>query len=215
MTSDNTLPPSDLSSESPSTDNFDPETKHLPTRIFLTGYMGVGKSTVGRHLANRLHYRLVDTDRQLMRQFGKNITTIFKDHGEPAFRSAELELLQQLAKTDRMIISAGGGTLTRPDTLPVALKNGLLLYLKAPIDLLYERVIFSPKDRPMINVPDAETTFKERFAEREPFYEKAHMVVNTNVGRPNLVVDEIMSQFEAKGWWPITQSTTASSDQPE
>jgi shikimate kinase len=172
----------------------------MPTRLFLTGYMGVGKSTIGHHLARRIHYRLIDTDRQLMRQFGKTITHIFKEDGEEAFRAAELALIQELATADKMIISAGGGTLARPDTLPIALASGLVLYLKAPVDVLYERVIFSPKDRPMINVPDAEAAFKARFAEREPFYEQAHWVVNTNVRQPTLVVDDIMARFEQHGW---------------
>lgn len=165
--------------------------------LLLTGYMGAGKSTVGRVLAKKLGYAFRDTDRVLTRHFGKSITQVFKEEGEAAFRSAELEVVDMLTKRNKIVISAGGGTLVRDDTFNIAKAHGLLIYLRLPLEDLYERVIFSPKDRPMIDVPDAEKVFKERFAQRQPYYEKSHIIVDTRNRPTGQVVDEIIGRVEA------------------
>lgn len=168
----------------------------LPNIIFLTGYMGAGKSTVGRLLAKTLGYQFIDTDKQLTTEYDLSMTEIFKQHGEPAFRKAELELLERLSKQNKIVISVGGGTLVREETWTVAANTGIIVYLQAPVGLLFERVIFSPKDRPMINVPNAEAQFKKRFAEREPFYKRSHYTVASSVSHPEGVVEEIMVNIE-------------------
>jgi len=158
--------------------------------------MGAGKSTVGRLLAKRLGYQFVDTDKQLTREYNLSVSEVFDAYGETHFRQAELDLLKRLSELSRYVISTGGGTLTREETWSVAAAAGVIIYLEAPVDLLFERVIFSPKDRPMIDVPDAETKFKERFAQREPFYKRANYTVASSVSHPERVVDQIMVQLQ-------------------
>ena len=179
----------------------------LPRLIFLTGYMGVGKSTIGRAFAKVLGYTFDDTDQMLCEQFGQPISAIFETHGEPAFREAERALIEALTTPadaaansgDRgaggRVISVGGGTLARQDTLSVALSGGFVVYLELPIEVLYERVIFSPKERPMVNVPDAEARFYERFEAREPFYRQAHMTFNTEGLKVPAVVERLLSRL--------------------
>ncbi len=162
-------------------------------RIFLTGYMGAGKSTVGRLLASRLGYGFVDTDRKLVSLHEKPVSQIFREHGEPFFRQAELELLTELVDEDHLVISTGGGTLTREETLAVIRDKGIVVYLRAPVEQLFERVIFSPKDRPMIDVPDAEKVFRERFEKRCPFYERADLIIDTAGKKPRDVMKEILA----------------------
>ncbi len=176
-----------------------------PPRLVLTGYMGAGKSTVGRKLAHRLGYRFMDTDRELTNRYGKNMTRIFEEDGEAAFRQAEHDVLAEWGTKPGWVISTGGGTLTRQPMVDLAKKIGCVVYLQADVGMLFERVIFSPKDRPMINVPNAEAVFTERFNTREPFYVQAHLTVTSDGQRPQRVVDDIIKQLPhvmASHAWP-------------
>lgn len=156
--------------------------------------MGAGKSTVGRHLAKALGYRFIDTDRELVKRFGKEVTRIFNDDGEAAFRDAEEALLQEFSDAQYgWVISTGGGTLTNQARIDLAKSLGKIVYLEADVGLLFERVIFSPKDRPMINVPNAEEVFRERFAQREPFYTQADITVHSDERKPHAVVANILT----------------------
>jgi shikimate kinase len=166
---------------------------HKP--LFLTGYMGAGKSTIGHLLADELGYRFFDTDRVIVRRFKKNVSRIFKEEGEAAFRSTEATVLEELAGQSHLVISTGGGTLTRPDLFTLASESGTVIYLKAPVEILFERAIFSRKDRPMLNVPDAELVFRERFQQREAFYNQAHLVVETHGKKTDAVVQEIIERL--------------------
>ncbi|MBY0449914.1 MAG: shikimate kinase [Cyanobacteria bacterium] len=172
------------------------ESSDRALRLYLTGYMGAGKSTIGRALAENLSYKFIDTDRQLVLHFHRPISEIFRHHGESAFREAELNCLKGLSNQERVVISTGGGTLTRDETMQVAKQSGLVIYLEAPVDVLYERVIFSPKDRPMIDVPDPEAVFKERFLRREPYYLQADMTVNCAHKPPKQVALDIIEALK-------------------
>lgn len=168
-----------------------------PERLILTGYMGAGKSTIGLRLAERLEYRFFDTDRVLVKRFKKPITKIFQQDGEEAFRQAEEEVLRELVAEPHVVISTGGGTLTREETLSIVEGQGVLIYLKAPVEILYERAIFSRKDRPMLDVPNPEKVFEERFLAREVYYNRSHISVNTYDKRPEHVVEEILNAMAA------------------
>ncbi len=166
--------------------------------LFLTGYMGAGKSTIGRLLATKLGYRFLDTDKALVQRFDKSISKIFSDPelGESAFRKAETALIAELTQKENIVISTGGGTLIRDETFDVAHAHGTIIYLKAPLEELFERVIFSPKDRPMINVPNAEEKFKERFEEREPYYNRSQIIIETGGSRQaEEVADDIIEHL--------------------
>lgn len=164
-----------------------------PPRIFLTGYMGAGKSTIGRLLAKKLGYGFYDTDRVVRNHFAKPMHRIFKEEGEEIFRAQELRVLQELSIETQVVISAGGGTLTREETISVALAAGVIVYIQAPPEALFERVIFSPKDRPMIDVPNAEQVFVEKFKQREPYYLRSHYTVGSMGRPPQAVVDDIVA----------------------
>lgn len=168
-------------------------------RLYLTGYMGAGKTTIGKLLARRLGYRLYDTDHLLVKGFGKPVSRIFKENGEEAFRKAEVLVLQELTRRRNAVISTGGGTLVREETFEIARNSGMLIYLRAPVSVLYERVIFSPKDRPIIDVPDSEGVFREKFELRQAFYERSDVTVDTCDRKPDDVVNEILSALNLEG----------------
>lgn len=154
--------------------------------------MGAGKSTIGKILAGRIGYRFYDTDDRVMRGFKKPVSRIFEENGAEAFRKAEMMVLTELARRENVVVSTGGGTLVREDTFRLARESGLLIYLRAPVADLYERVIFSPKDRPQIDVPEEEATFHAYFEERRHYYEQADLTVDTIGRKPDDVVREII-----------------------
>lgn len=167
-------------------------------RIWLIGYMGAGKSTIGRMVAKRIGYRFLDTDHVLKRRFNKSITDIFEDEGEAFFREEERKLLIELLDDEpRTLISTGGGTVCRPETFNLIYPDGgVLIYLHADVSLLYERVLFSHKDRPMLDVPDSEQAFQERFKAREQFYNQAHFTVSTQEKDKGVVVRKIVDYLK-------------------
>lgn len=154
--------------------------------------MGAGKSTIGRILATRLQYRFFDTDRLIISKFQKSVSKIFQQDGEQAFRDTEASILEDLSTQKRLVISTGGGTLTRDALFNLAHESGTIIYLKAPLEVLFERAIFSRKDRPMLNVPNAEQVFRERFEARESFYNRSHLIIETFEKKSEAVVDEII-----------------------
>lgn len=128
-----------------------------------------------------------------MRGFGKPVSRIFEENGEESFRKAEMLVLKELAGRARVVVSTGGGTLVRDETYNLARSTGSLIYLRAPVSDLYERVIFSPKDRPRVDVPDDEALFHCRFEERRQYYERSDITVDTINRKPDDVVREIMA----------------------
>lgn len=172
--------------------------KRKTNLIFLTGYMGAGKSTIGRKLAHALGYRFIDTDKALERHFKRKMSEIFAEVGEVTFRREEERLIEKLAAKSNYVVSTGGGTLTRTETFYTAQRAGMLVYLKAPVDVLYERAIFSQKDRPLLNIPNAEEKFRKRYKLREPYYERADFTIETTNRTSEDVVKEIIQWLQAQ-----------------
>lgn len=152
-----------------------------PKNIVLIGFMGSGKSTVGRELHQRLGYSLTDMDRLIEETMGKKITEIFKEEGESAFRDFEtMQLMEIAGQTDkRHIISTGGGIVIRPRNRSLLRQLGYVVWLHAPEDVIFERTARN-KDRPLLNHQDARARITALLAEREPWYrETAHLKIDT------------------------------------
>ena len=118
----------------------------FPKRVYLTGYMGAGKSTVGKLLAKTLGYSFIDTDHHIVETVGKSIPDIFAQNGEPFFRETELNTLRTLSQQQYAVISTGGGTLTRDEAWEIVQPSGCSIYLAAPVEILFERVIKKNKE---------------------------------------------------------------------
>ncbi|MBX3013103.1 MAG: 3-dehydroquinate synthase [Caldilineaceae bacterium] len=123
--------------------------------IILTGFMGTGKSTIGRHLATRLGRSFIDMDEQLQAHFGKPIREVFAQEGEGVFRTAEAQLCAQLAEQSGLVISTGGGALVNTENRAALAATGILLCLTANVDEILRRVA-ATGERPLLNVPEAE-----------------------------------------------------------
>ena len=157
----------------------DPDT--LPENIVLIGFMGCGKSTVGRELQHRLGYELVDMDHEIEQRAGKPITAIFEDVGEPAFREMETAVLKDLAReTQRQrIISTGGGVVGREESRALLRRMGYVVWLAAPVEVILDRTAKS-RTRPLLHTEDPATKIQHLMVEREPLYqETAHFKLDT------------------------------------
>ncbi len=157
------------------------QTAVTPKNIVLIGFMGSGKSTVGRELHQRLGYPLIDMDRLIEESMGKKITEIFKEEGEAAFRDFEtLQLLEIAKQTEKcQIISTGGGVVIRPENRSLLRKLGYVVWLSAPVEVIYDRTSRS-QDRPLLNHMDAHERISTLLEEREPWYrETAHLKIDT------------------------------------
>src|SRR5262245_28128798 len=123
--------------------------------IVLTGFMGTGKTTVGRLLAARLGYEFVDTDQVIVARHGE-IADIFRIRGEDAFRSIEGALATELASRERLVISTGGRMMLDPDNVAALGRNGLIFCLVAAPDEIFERISNDAPavERPLLAVAD-------------------------------------------------------------
>ncbi|MFP5501123.1 MAG: iron-containing alcohol dehydrogenase, partial [Candidatus Sericytochromatia bacterium] len=144
------------------------------TRIILVGYMGAGKSSVGRALAERLGWKFVDTDELIQALSGRTIPELFAD-GEPFFRQWEAQAIATLFAEDRLVIAAGGGALTHPESRRMLQALGPTVWLDAPPDVLWARAGQDP-DRPL-SLDEAD--FRARHAARLPLYRQSPLRVDT------------------------------------
>ncbi len=157
------------------------ESQTPPKNIVLIGFMGSGKSTVGRELHQRLGYGLVDMDQVIEQRSGKSIATIFKDDGEENFREMETSLLEELCdpSAPRRIISTGGGVIGRERNRVLLRQLGYVVWLHAPVAIIAERTARN-RDRPLLDTDDPVARIEALMAVRKPLYaEAAHLTVDT------------------------------------
>ncbi len=175
--------------------------------LILTGYMGAGKSTIARCLGQTLGWPYFDTDREVVKRAHMSIPKVFEQFGEAYFRQLEAEALTHCTQASLCVLATGGGTLTHQEAVELAKASAWVVYLCAPPAYLFERVIFSPKERPLLDVPNAEEAFHQRFKLREPFYQQAHVTVHTPAKKPQQVAADVLEalfHFEASHQTSIT-----------
>ena len=148
--------------------------------VVLVGFMGSGKSSVGRLIARTLRGRFVDTDRQVVDRTGLEITAIFASHGEPWFRKEESQALRLLHGGRGLVVATGGGIVTVPANLPALKKLGFVVWLTADEEILWERVSRNKK-RPLLHTENPRQTVHALLEKRNPLYEAvADLTVDTS-----------------------------------
>ena len=159
--------------------------------ISLCGFMGSGKTTVGRILADALGCPFLDLDELIVNKAGKSIPDIFAEDGEAAFRQLEARLLRQTVEKygeTTAILSLGGGAILAPASATLVHEKTVCIYLRATLDTLTDRLAGESAGRPL-----ADSALAERLAAREPLYEKtAHVTIDTDGLSPEEVSDEII-----------------------
>jgi len=159
--------------------------------ITLTGFMGCGKSTVGKVLADFLGCPFMDLDDLVVKKAGKSIPEIFAEDGEPAFRLLEARLLRQTVEKYRentAVLALGGGAVLSPASASLLHAETVCIYLRASLETLLGRLQGETAGRPL-----ADGALAERLASRIPLYEKtAHVILDTDGLDPGQVADEII-----------------------
>ncbi len=159
--------------------------------LSLVGMMGSGKSTVGPLLAERLGFTFVDVDAEIERQSGRTIPDLFAGEGEAGFRRWEAQVLQTLTQRPGLVLATGGGAVLDPANWRAMRAGGLVVWLQAPLDLLWQRVA-GDAHRPLLAGPDARARFERLAQSRTPLYAQADVVVDAS-GPPHEVVEAIVA----------------------
>jgi len=156
--------------------------------------MGTGKSSVGRVVASHLRFSFVDTDELIESRAGKSIADIFAQAGEPVFRELETQLVQELARAQKTVISTGGGLVANAANLASLKEHALVVCLWASPELIWERVR-GQSHRPLLKDADPLGKIRQLLAAREPIYRQADVLVNTEQRSSKEVAQHVLHQF--------------------
>ena len=159
--------------------------------IVLTGFMGTGKTTIGKELSKMLHMKLVDIDAEIEKAQKIKINDIFRIYGEQYFRDIETDMIKRLSREENIIISTGGGAVLRDENMEALKKNGIIFCLNASTETIMKRTARS-EDRPLLKVEKPREKISEMLSCRRPFYEKAGVMIETDCRTPLEIVQEIM-----------------------
>jgi shikimate kinase len=162
--------------------------------IILTGFMGTGKSEVARELSRLRGMRLIDIDREIEKSEGMIIPDIFLRHGEDYFRQIETAAILQFASEQEVIIATGGGAVLREENLKALQAHGIVFCLTASPETITRRTARN-NDRPLLQCDDRQARISELLAERQPYYEKAGVMINTEGKTPSEIANEIIGKI--------------------
>ena len=167
----------------------------LARTVVLVGLMGVGKTTVGKRLASRLHVPFVDADFEIEKAAGCEIPHIFECYGEAAFRDGERRVIARLLGNEPHILATGGGAFMNPETRQKIKESAVSVWLKADVDTLVKRVK-RRDNRPLLKKGDPKEILRKLAAERDPVYAEADISVSSSSGPHEHVVDDIIAALQ-------------------
>lgn len=154
----------------------------MKSNIALIGFMGAGKSAVGRALAERLGMAFVDLDSLIEEKAGRSIAEIFARDGEAAFRRMEAEISRLVASRERTVMACGGGIVLGQNNIGTIRESAVVVYLAAEPSILLRRVLSSPERRPLLDVADPASAMESLLQNRRPLYEKAaDIIIDTSL----------------------------------
>lgn len=162
--------------------------------IVLTGFMGTGKTAVGRELARLTGFKLVEIDAEIEKTAGITISEIFKRFGEPHFRDVETEEIKKVSTGKNLVISTGGGAVLRKENMDALRENGIIFCLWAAPETILKRTS-DTNERPLLQVADPLKTITELLSRRRPYYEKADMMIDTEGKNPAEIAEEILEKM--------------------
>ena len=182
----------------------------MPMNIFLTGFSGTGKSSVGREVARHLGWDFLDTDEEIVRRAGNTIADIFTDQGEAYFRELECYVLEQACQGKRRVVATGGGAVMEPHNRELMERNGVVICLEASPETIYQRLLQDKGDgpgpaiRPLLMGPDAMERIRSLKERRQTNYALAHWTVHTDQITLSQSASEVI-----RGWQMLTNRTTS------
>ena len=163
--------------------------------IILIGPMGAGKTTIGKLLAQQLGFTFYDSDQEIERVSGASISWIFEKEGEVGFRQRETRVLDKLTQLDHVVLATGGGAVTIAEN-HYFLKRGIIIYLRAEVDIQYERTC-RDRNRPLLQIDNPKQKLTELFGKRDPIYQQlADITIVTGHNSPKKMVHDILLQLQ-------------------
>lgn len=168
--------------------------RHL-VNLALVGFMGTGKSSVGRLVAEQMHFDYLDTDEIIQSRTGRTIANIFEEDGEATFRKLEQQVVKELATRRRTVIATGGGLPTVAANLASLKTHALTVCLWASPGKIWERVR-NQTHRPLLCGPNPRSKIGQLLAAREPFYRQADVLINTDMRSAREVAQQVVHQFK-------------------
>lgn len=164
--------------------------------LVLIGLMGAGKSAIGRLTAQALGIPFIDSDHEIERVSRMSITDLFAAYGETEFRALEARVIKRLLKSGPRVISTGGGAFINETSRRYIKRGGLTLWLKADLDVLWERV--NKRDsRPLLKTENPKQTLENLMNARYPIYAEADLTVHSRDVRKDVMVDEVLAALVA------------------
>lgn len=165
--------------------------------IILTGFMGTGKTAVGKELAQLLDLKLIDVDTEIEKSEKMTINDIFKQFGEPRFREIETDMIKKISRKKNVIISTGGGAVLKQENMDALRKTGIIICLMATPETILKRTSIN-SDRPLLKVENPFEKINELLNFRRPFYEKADIIIDTEHKTPLQIAEEIIERVRWK-----------------
>jgi shikimate kinase len=159
--------------------------------LYLVGFMGTGKSTVGRAAAHKLGFTLLDSDHEIERQSGKTIPEIFASDGEPAFRALEREFVERGHPAERTVVSCGGGLVVQSGMLALLKTKGVVVCLHASLETILARTA-RHQHRPLLVAENPEERIRALYAARESIYKQSGTVILTDARSLHDVVGHVL-----------------------
>lgn len=161
--------------------------------IYLIGFMGTGKSSVGKILAKEMGAEFLDTDKMVEERTGKSVADIFEEYSEEEFRRLETEVLREITEKENLIVSTGGGIVITRGNLDLMKKTGHVITLIADIQTILDRIHGDETKRPLLEVEDPFEEIKRLLFDRASFYINAHHIVETSDITPREAADQIIA----------------------
>lgn len=163
--------------------------------IILTGFMGVGKTSVGTRLAKDLGYVFVDTDTLIEADQNMTITAIFAKYGEPYFREVEARIVREVMERESQVVSTGGGAVIWDMNREAFKKAGLVVCLSARPEVIFDRIKHETH-RPLLQTPDPLAKIKEMLDSRARFYAQADLTIDTSEKSVDQIISEIKERIK-------------------
>lgn len=159
--------------------------------LYLVGFMGTGKTTIGRAVAQRIGFGFVDSDHDIEHRQGKTIPEIFAQAGEPAFRALERVFVEAGHPRERMVVACGGGLVVQPGNLELLRERGVVICLHASLETILARTSRF-RHRPLLEVEDPAERIRTLYAQREPIYRRSGSMILTDARPLNDIVNHVV-----------------------
>lgn len=169
----------------------------MKTSLALIGFMGTGKTVVGKALAEKLGKKFIELDSLIEQKTGKNIPEIFQQEGEIAFRQIEIEAANEVAGKRNVVIACGGGIVLNKINIDRLRKECLIVYLTASPEVILKRTLLDENERPLLKAENRTLKVRELMKYREPFYERAaDITIDTSKLEVDAVAGEIITRVK-------------------